>query len=71
MSDSKMRDKCTPNDDLSNGACTGEMHTEEDLALLQAQTRRHFLRNLTAGVGTMFLGTLASQGAGPAKFQTD
>jgi hypothetical protein len=67
MSDSKMHDNCTPNDDLSNGEYAGEMHREEKLALLQAQTRRHFLRNLTAGVGTMFLGTLAAQGAGPAR----
>src|SRR5580700_7057845 len=34
---------------------------EERFALLQAQTRRHFLRSLSAGVGTMFFGTLASQ----------
>jgi len=30
-------------------------------ARLQAQTRRHFLRSLTGGIGSMFLGTLASQ----------
>src|SRR6202453_4500704 len=40
---------------------------EERLALLQAQTRRHFLRSFTAGVGSMFLGTLASQFAPPVK----
>lgn len=33
---------------------------EEMVARLQAQTRRTFLRSLGAGVGTMFLGTLAS-----------
>jgi hypothetical protein len=37
------------------------MYPAERLALLEAQTRRHFLRNVTAGVGSMFLGTLASQ----------
>jgi hypothetical protein len=34
---------------------------EERFALLQAQTRRHFLRSFSAGVGSMFLGSLASQ----------
>jgi hypothetical protein len=43
----------------------GEMRPEEKIALLQAQTRRHFLRSFTAGVGTMFLGTLASRFAPP------
>jgi hypothetical protein len=33
----------------------------ERLAHLQAQTRRHFLRNMTAGVGTMFLGATLPQ----------
>ena len=33
--------------------------------LLQAQTRRHFLRNVTAGVGSMFLGTLGAPFAHP------
>jgi len=37
------------------------MTLEEKLARLQAQTRRHFLRSFTAGVGAMFLGSLASQ----------
>jgi hypothetical protein len=41
--------------------------SEERLALLQAQTRRHFLRNMTAGVGSMFLGTLGSPFAPQAK----
>ena len=36
-----------------------ERFPEEIYARLQAQTRRHFLRSFTAGVGTMFLGTLA------------
>src|SRR5580658_8427555 len=38
----------------------GSLHREERFALLQAQTRRHFLRSFTAGVGSMFLGTLGS-----------
>jgi hypothetical protein len=33
---------------------------ESQLLRLQAQTRRHFLRSLTGGLGTMFLGTMAS-----------
>jgi hypothetical protein len=37
-----------------------QMSLEEKLARLQAQTRRHFLRSLSAGVGAMFLGSLAS-----------
>ena len=37
------------------------LHPESRLALLQAQTRRHFLRSLTAGgLGTIFVGTLGS-----------
>jgi len=39
-------------------------HPEEVFARLQAQTRRHFLRGLSAGVGTMFLSVLASQESG-------
>jgi hypothetical protein len=39
---------------------SSEMHTELTLARLQAQTRRHFLRSMTGGLGAMFLGTLAS-----------
>src|SRR5207302_4852419 len=60
MSNSKIPDLHT-----TNGPCDGEpvreMHPEATFARLQAQTPRHFLRSLTAGVGTMFLGTLASQ----------
>src|SRR5215510_386663 len=41
--------------DLSRGT-----HAERELALLEAQTRRHFLRSATGGLGAMFLGTLAS-----------
>jgi hypothetical protein len=42
-------------------------HPEERLAQLQAQTRRHFLRNVTAGVGAMFLGSLGTPFADPVK----
>lgn len=41
--------------------------TEVALAFLQARTRRHFLRNLGGGLGTIFLGTLASKFAPSAK----
>ena len=36
------------------------MSLEEKLASLQLQTRRHFLRSFTAGVGTMFLSSLGA-----------
>ena len=42
-----------------------DAHPEEVLARLQAQTRRHFLRSFTAGVGSMFLGSLALKFAAP------
>ncbi len=42
-------------EEQERAALTGMLPAEE-LAYLQAQTRRHFLRNFTAGVGTMFLG---------------
>src|ERR1019366_8135637 len=70
MSDSKIRDQRTNMNDPSYGEFTGEMHPEEAFARLQAQTRRHFLRSFTAGVGTMFLGTLASQYASSARAAT-
>ena len=35
--------------------------TAVELAFLQARTRRHFLRSLGGGLGTVFLGTLASK----------
>lgn len=45
---------------------------EETLARLQAQTRRHFLRSFTAGVGSMFLGSLAASQLGRANpFEVD
>jgi len=39
---------------------SSELHPERTLARLQEQTRRHFLRSMTGGLGAMFLGTLAS-----------
>jgi hypothetical protein len=36
-------------------------HPEVQRALLQAQTRRHFLRAAGGGLGTVFMGTLASK----------
>ncbi len=39
---------------------SSELHPERTLARLRAQTRRHFLRSMTGGLGAMFLGTLAS-----------
>ena|ERR1019366_7263697 len=61
MADSEIRGPRGPKNDPCDGAAPREMHPEEQLAQLQAQTRRHFLRSFSAGVGTMFLGTLASQ----------
>src|SRR5499425_1197036 len=37
-----------------------QRETERALALLEAQTRRHFLRSATGGLGAIFLGTLGS-----------
>jgi hypothetical protein len=36
------------------------LHPERRLASLEAQTRRHFLRSLGGGLGSMFLGTMAA-----------
>ena len=44
-----------------------DAHPEEILARLQAQTRRHFLRSFTAGVGSMFLGSMALKYASPVE----
>ena len=67
MSDSEIRAAQGP---LSTEQ-TLPTHPEERFALLQAQTRRHFLRSFTAGVGTMFLGTLASQFSLPTAKATE
>src|SRR5262249_58994350 len=40
---------------------------ERAFALLEAQTRRHFLRSATGGLGAMFLGTLVAPLALPGK----
>lgn len=48
---------CDPHiaEEQERAALAGMMSAEK-FAYLRAQTRRHFLRNFTAGVGTMFLG---------------
>ena len=61
MSDPETDAKNNPAPEL-----TGALHPEARFALLQAQTRRHFLRSFTAGVGSMFLGSLGSPFAPPA-----
>ena len=61
MSDPETDTKNNPAPEL-----TGALHPEARFALLQAQTRRHFLRSFTAGVGSMFLGSLGSPFAPPA-----
>lgn len=43
------------------------MLSEIEMACLQAQTRRHFLRSLGGGLGTLFVGTMAARFAMPAK----
>ena len=47
---------------LFGGNCdlSSALHPELQLANLQAQTRRHFLRSLSGGLGSIFLGTMAS-----------
>src|SRR5262245_28925818 len=40
---------------------TINMQRDVRQALLQAQTRRHFLRTLGSGLGTVFMGTLAAK----------
>ena len=63
-----MEDKINPTNTDSEKQASGEdLHPQIKLALLEAQTRRHFLRSFTAGVGSMFLGTLASQYIGSVK----
>ena len=44
-----------------------ELHPERQFADLQAQTRRHFLRSVTGGLGSIFLGTMASSIPGLAR----
>lgn len=59
MTDPKMIDPHV-HDHETHDETTG-MFSAERAAYLQAQTRRHFLRNATAGVGAMFLGANASR----------
>ena len=47
--------------DLSN-----PLHPERQFANLEAQTRRHFLRSVAGGLGTIFLGTMAGPLLGQA-----
>ena len=68
MADSEIREPFQKKvNDSCDSACSGELHPEEIFARLQAQTRRHFLRSFSAGVGTMFLGTLAAQFTGSVR----
>ena len=46
---------------------TPPMLSEIEMASLQAQTRRHFLRSLGGGLGTLFVGTMAASFAPVAK----
>lgn len=43
---------------LSGESPVANRHPEEIVARLQAQTRRHFLRSLSTGVGSIFLGSV-------------
>ncbi len=54
-----MKDRIFHNSKPSDLSLASEIHPERVFADLQAQTRRHFLRSLTGGVGAMFLGSLA------------
>jgi len=56
MSDSEIRPS-GPNDlEIDE-----RLHPGVELALLRARTRRHFLRTLGGGLGTLFMGTLAAK----------
>lgn len=56
MSKSKVGRRTLTNRQIRSGS-----PNEVELALLQSKTRRHFLRNLGGGLGTIFLGTMASK----------
>jgi hypothetical protein len=62
MYDSKSCSRTLTDPGIRSGSCT-----EVELALLQARTRRHFLRSLGGGLGTVFLGALWSNLAPSAK----
>src|SRR2546430_1066900 len=61
MSDFKVR-----TNDRAGREESPEVHPELQMALLQAQTRRHFLRSLGSGLGTIFVGTSMAKYAGVA-----
>ena len=61
MSNSKIR-----RNDLRRTERTVETHPELQSAVLQAQTRRHFLRTLGSGLGTLFVGTSLAKYANAA-----
>ena len=56
MSNPKTRSGIPPKPEIPPGS-----PSDLERAFLQARTRRHFLRGLTGGLGTIFLGSLASQ----------
>jgi Protein of unknown function (DUF1501) len=56
MSASQARFRIPADADIQSGS-----PREVKLAFLEARTRRHFLRSLGGGLGTLFLGTLASK----------
>ncbi len=62
MTNSKVRPK-----DAKAGEVSAEICSELRMAALQAQTRRHFLRTLGSGLGTLFVGTSLAQYAKPGK----
>src|ERR1051326_9424292 len=59
MSNSRVRPK-------GSAKAGAEMHPELRTALLQAEARRHFLRTLNGGLGTLFVGTSVAKYAGVA-----
>src|ERR1017187_2471346 len=69
MPDSEKINQAAIADDsaLIENSPAADTHPEEILARLQAQTRRHFLRSLSTGVGSMFLGSLALKYAAPVE----
>src|SRR5580698_3146722 len=56
MSDSQARPRIPADPVITSGS-----PTEVERAFLQARTRRHFIRSVGGGLGTLFLGTLASK----------
>src|SRR6266404_3181343 len=56
-----MPDFETKPDGRHSRASNCEVDRDVRQALLQAQTRRHFLRTLSSGLGTVFMGTLAAK----------